>query len=494
MTTAVETAPAARPGADRSFFGHPRGLATLFATELWERFSYYGMRAILVLFLTAEAAKGGLGWSDGLASGLYAVYVALVYMLPIPGGWLADRVLGPRKATLWGGIVIALGHYTLAIPGEASVYVGLVLVAAGTGLLKPNISAMVGTLYPRDDERRDAGFTIFYLSINIGAFFAPLVCGFLAEEINWHVGFGAAGVGMTLAVLAYLAGWRWLGDIGKEAPRPAAPAERRRAFVRGGVVVAALAALLVLDVVVSRGFRIEHVINFFSVLGVVLPVGYFVIMFRGVAPEDRSKLQAYVWFFVMAVVFWMIYDQSGSLLNLFAEQKTDRHVFGWEFPASWFQSVNPAFIVLLAPLFAALWQWLGARQPSTAVKFAFAMVGIGLSFVLMGAAGAAASGGRVAIWWLVAVYFVQTVAELCLSPVGLSVTTKLAPPQFASQMMALWFLAVATANTINGQVTRLDESLGDATYYGLLGAVAILGGVAFFLAARKIRALMGDVH
>ncbi|KWX02417.1 putative peptide transporter [Carbonactinospora thermoautotrophica] len=493
MTTAVGTAPVARP--DRGFFGHPRGLATLFATELWERFSYYGMRAILVLFLTAEVSKGGLGWSNGLASGLYAVYVALVYMLPIPGGWLADRVLGPRKATLWGGVIIALGHYTLAIPGEITVYLGLLLVAVGTGLLKPNISAMVGNLYGRDDERRDAGFTVFYLSINIGAFFAPLVCGFLAEEINWHVGFGAAGVGMTLAVLAYLAGWRWLGDVGKEAPRPATPAERRHAFAWGGVAAAALAALLVLDVTVSGGFRIEHVINFFSVLGVALPVAYFAIMFRGVDREYRPKLQAYVWFFVTAVVFWMIYDQSGSLLNLFAEQKTNRDMFGWEFPASWLQSVNPAFIVLLAPLFATLWQRLGARQPSTAVKFAFAMVGIGLSFVVMGAAGAAAGDGRkVAVWWLVGVYFVQTVAELCLSPVGLSVTTKLAPPNFASQMMGLWFLATATANTINGQVTKLNEPLGDTMYYGLLGAVAILGGVAFFLFAGKIRALTGDVR
>ncbi|KWX10488.1 amino acid transporter, partial [Carbonactinospora thermoautotrophica] len=273
------------------------------------------------------------------------------------------------------------------------------------------------------------------------------------------------------------------------------PAERRHAFAWGGVAAAALAALLVLDVAVSGGFRIEHVINFFSVLGVALPVAYFAIMFRGVDREYRPKLQAYVWFFVTAVVFWMIYDQSGSLLNLFAEQKTNRDMFGWEFPASWLQSVNPAFIVLLAPLFATLWQRLGARQPSTAVKFAFAMVGIGLSFVVMGAAGAAAGDGRkVAVWWLVGVYFVQTVAELCLSPVGLSVTTKLAPPNFASQMMGLWFLATATANTINGQVTKLNEPLGDTMYYGLLGAVAILGGVAFFLFAGKIRALTGDVR
>ena len=488
------------PAGGKTFFGHPRGLATLFMTEMWERFSWYGMRAILVLYLIAGVLDGPLKEKEALAAAIYGVYNALVYMLAMPGGWIADRLWGARKAVLVGGIIIASGHFVLAIPSSTSFFFGLLLIAVGTGLLKPNISAMVGGLYKESESaRRDAGFTLFYMAINVGAMAAPLVVGTVGENVNWHLGFAIAGIGMTLALVQYVIGGRHLGDVGKAVPTPASPEEKRavlrKVLLWSGIAVAAVVA----DVALGT-YDIEHIVNAMAVLGVVVPILYFAVMFRSpeLTAEDRPKIKAFVWFFATAVLFWMIYDQSGSLLTIFADTKTDRMIGGWEFPASWYQSVNPVYVIILAPLFAAAWVRLAQRnrEPNTVVKFALGMLLIGGSFVLMGLAGAAAASsgtGKVTVFWLLGVYLVQTLGEMCLSPVGLSLSTKLAPPQFMSQIMGLWFLATATGNALNGWTVRLNEPMGDAAYYTMWAVIAILAGLAFLVAQKKIRALMGNV-
>ncbi|WP_338677103.1 peptide MFS transporter [Streptomyces sp. SCSIO 30461] len=489
------------PSDEKTFFGHPRGMATLFMTEMWERFSWYGMRAILTLYLVAGVLDGPLEDREALAASIYGVYNAVVYMAAMPGGWIADRLWGARKAVLIGGIIIALGHFTLAVPSDTAFFVGLALIAAGTGLLKPNISAMVGGLYEgQSSARRDAGFSLFYMAINTGALAAPLVVGYLGENVDWHLGFSVAGVGMTLAVVQYVLGSRHLGDVGKAPGTPATPEEKRSALRKvllwGGLAVVALAADIVLGT-----YDIEHLVNVLAVLGIVVPVVYFVAMYRNPAltTTDKPKIQAFAWFFATAVLFWMIYDQSGSLLTLFADNKTDRVILGWEFPASWYQSVNPAMVIVLAPLFAALWVRLAKRnrEPSTVTKFALAMLLIGGSFAIMGLAGAAAANsetGKVTVFWLLSVYLVQTLGEMCLSPVGLSLSTKLAPQQFVGQMLGLWFLATATGNALNGWTTKLNEPLGDALYYSMWAVIAVVAGLVFMTAGKKIRALMGDVH
>ncbi|HZX38919.1 MAG TPA: peptide MFS transporter [Streptomyces sp.] len=500
MASSLTKGTAGAPSGEKTFFGHPRGMATLFMTEMWERFSWYGMRGILTLYLVAAVLDGPLEDRKVLAASIYGVYNAVVYMAAMPGGWVADRLWGARKAVLVGGIVIALGHFTLAIPNDTAFFCGLALIAVGTGLLKPNISAMVGGLYEgQSSARRDAGFTLFYMAINVGAMVAPLVVGYLGENVNWHLGFAVAGLGMSLAVVQYVLGGRHLGDVGKEPAKPASP-EEKRAVLRKVVLWAGIAvAALVLDVVVGT-YDIEHVVNGLAILGVVVPVLYFVAIFRNPAltSEDRPKIKAYVWFFATAVLFWMIYDQSGSLLTIFADEKTDRMIGGWEFPASWYQSVNPMMVIILAPIFATLWVKLATRnrEPSTPMKFALGMLLIGGSFGIMGLAGAAAANsetGKVTIFWLLSVYLVQTIGEMCLSPVGLSLSTKLAPKLFVGQIMGLWFLASATGNALNGWTTKLNAPLGDSLYYTMWAIVAVAAGLAFMTAGKKIRALMGDV-
>ncbi|OCC09991.1 peptide MFS transporter [Streptomyces sp. PTY087I2] len=485
---------------EKTFFGHPRGMATLFMTEMWERFSWYGMRAILTLYLVAAVLDGPLEGREALAASIYGVYNAVVYMAAMPGGWVADRLWGARKAVLVGGIIIALGHFTLALPSDIAFFVGLALIAAGTGLLKPNISAMVGGLYEgQPSARRDAGFTLFYMAINIGGLAAPLLVGYLGEHVNWHLGFGVAGVGMTFAVIQYALGSKHLGDVGKLPAKPISPEERRSTLRKVALWAGIAVAALLIDLALGT-YDIEHIVNVLAVLGVVVPIVYFITIFRDPAltKEDRPKIKAYVWFFITAVLFWMIYDQSGSLLTIFADNKTDRFIGGWEFPASWLQSVNPAMVIILAPVFAALWVRLATRnrEPSTPMKFALAMLLIGGSFGIMGLAGAAAANsetGKVTVFWLLAVYLAQTMGEMCLSPVGLSLSTKLAPKMFVGQIMGLWFLATSTGNALNGWTTKLNAPLGDAAYYTLQAIVAVAAGIAFMVAGRKIRALMGGV-
>ena len=482
----------------KTFFGHPRGLATLFMTEMWERFSFYGMRALLVLYLVAPAAKGGLGFAAATGAAIYSVYNACVYLLAMPGGWIADRLWGPRKTVAIAGVIIMCGHFLLAVPFEASFFVGLVFIAVGSGLLKANISTMVGHLYPdRNDARRDGAFTIFYMGINLGAFAAPLVIGTVGQKVNWHVGFALAGVGMALGLTQYLLGTRHLSARSNVVPTPLGAAERT-ALLRKAALWAAAAVVFYGVVVATGSFTINWALWPLSLMGLALPAWYFVRIRRDreLSADDRSKMTGYIWFFLAAAVFWMIYDQSGSTLTVFANDNTAGTLWGFAFPSSWFQSLNPLFIMALAPVIAALWVRLGRRNPSTTMKFAYSLIGIGISFGVMMVAQAAASGGvKVSPLWLTSVYLIQTVAELSLSPVGLSVTTKLAPAKYAGQVMGLWFLAV-TAGDCVAAITQLvvgDAFLSQASF-AIQGAVVALAGVAVVLYRKRIIKLMGDVH
>jgi POT family proton-dependent oligopeptide transporter len=484
----------------KTFFGHPRGLSTLFMTEMWERFSFYGMRALLVLYLVAPVAKGGLGLGAATAAAIYSVYNAMVYLLALPGGWISDRFWGARKTVLIGGVIIMIGHFLLAVPAAASFFVGLGFIAVGSGLLKANISTMVGHLYPdKNDPRRDGGFTIFYMGINLGAFAAPLVIGTVGQSVNWHIGFALAGVGMALGLTNYIFGGRNLSPQSSVVTSPMSSAERV-SVIRKALFWLALAVVFFGAVALSGHFTMGWVIWTLTVVGLIIPVIVFARIRRDkdLSTDERGKLTGYIWFFVAAAVFWMIYDQSGSTLSLFADDNTSSKLFGFDFPSTWFQSLNPLYIMALAPVMAWLWVWLHRRDknPSTAVKFGVGLALIGLSFGVMMLAMAAASGGaRVTPLWLALVYLVQTVGELTLSPVGLSVTTKLAPKKYASQMMGIWFLAVTAGDCV---AALLQQVMGDAflstTSFAIQGAAALLAGVAMVIYRRKVRALMGDVH
>ncbi|MFF0217531.1 peptide MFS transporter [Streptomyces vinaceus] len=496
----------AEPSAEKTFFGHPRGLATLFMTEMWERFSYYGMRALLVLYLVSggtEAATGsqggGLAFTMATATAIYSVYVAMVYLMAMPGGWFGDRVWGARKTVAVAGFVIMGGHVALAVPGQATFFLGLILVAVGSGLLKANISTMVGHLYDGpDDPRRDGGFTLFYIGINLGAFVAPFVVGTVGEKVNWHLGFLLAAVGMGLGLAQFLLGTKNLSPRSSVVPNPLTAAERKAVLVKAAVVVAAAAVFY--GVVAGLDmFTLNWALVPITLAGLVIPVAVLVRIKRDreLSGAEQSKMTAYIWFFVAAAVFWMIYDQGGSTLSLFADKNTADTVFGLGFPATWYQSLNPLFVMALAPVFAWLWLWLARKnqEPNTIVKFAMGLVLVGASFfVFIVPMNMAGDGTKVSPMWLVSIYMIQTIGELCLSPVGLSVTTKMAPQKYASQMMGVWFLAVTAGDCTTGLLSIAGVDLNGTTIIGLQAAAAVLAGVAVYTYRKKVQALMGDVH
>ncbi|RPE43361.1 POT family proton-dependent oligopeptide transporter [Streptomyces sp. Ag109_O5-1] len=484
------------PGSEKTFFGHPRGLATLFMTEMWERFSYYGMKALLPLYLVAP---GGLHMTAATATAIYSVYLSLVYLLALPGGWFADRVLGPRKTVAVAGTIIMIGHLTLALPSSGTFFAGLGLVAIGSGLLKANISTMVGHLYDGpDDPRRDGGFTLFYIGINLGAFAAPLVIGTVGENYNWHIGFALAAVGMALGLAQFLLGTRHLSSRSDIVPTPLSAAEKKATLTKAGFW-AAVAAVFYVVVGVSGVYTLNWLLVPITIAGLLIPV---VVIARIKRDKDldraeQSKMSAYIWFFVAAAVFWMIYDQGGSTVSLFADASAKNTIFGWNFPVSWYQSVNPVMIMAFAPVFA--WAWLAmarrGKEPSTAVKFAGGLVLIGASFFLFLAPLSIADGGhKAAAMWLVGIYFVQTVGELMLSPVGLSVTTKMAPAKYASQMMGVWFLAVTAGDATTGLLSIAGVDLNKTGIVAFQAVLAVLAGVAVWMYRKKVRELMGDVH
>ncbi|MFB9903936.1 peptide MFS transporter [Allokutzneria oryzae] len=482
-----------KPAQQRGFFGHPWGLATLFFTEMWERFSYYGMRVLLIFFLTAAVAEGGLGMEKGLASSIVSAYGAAIYMSALAGGWIADRLLGGQRSVFYGGVLIMAGHISMAVPGgAATIFLGLGLVILGTSLLKPNISTLVGGLYAEHDNRRDAGFTIFYMGVNLGSFAGITISGWLGQQVNYHLGFGAAAVGMALGLVQYVLGRRNLGSATAKAINPLTKDERGKVF---GRMAAGLAVLVVAVVALSAAgvMSIQLVIDGISLLSILLPIGYFTVILRSPLLDDdeRSRVKGYIPLFLASVMFFLIFEQAANVLNLYASERVQNTVFGMEFPASWFQSVNPVFILLFAPVVAFLWVRMGDRQPTTGRKFALALVLVGASFGVIVLAGISSDElGKVSPLWLLLVYAVQTVGELFLSPVGLSVTSKAAPKAFVSQMMALWFLSIAAGQGIAAQLVPLYGKIPEAVYFGMFAGAAVVLAVLLWISAPKIREMM----
>ncbi|MFD9218873.1 peptide MFS transporter [Streptomyces sp. NPDC060064] len=491
---------------EKTFLGHPRGLATLFMTEMWERFSYYGMRALLVLYLVsggADAATGsqggGLAMTAATASAIYAVYVSMVYLMAMPGGWFGDRVWGARKTVTIAGFVIMAGHLSLAVPGQAMFFVGLILVAVGSGLLKANISTMVGHLYDGpDDPRRDGGFTIFYMGINLGAFAAPLVIGTVGEKHSWHLGFALAAVGMGLGLAQFLIGTRNLNPKSSIVPNPLSVDERNSILVKVAIGAVAIAAFY--GAVVTAGmYTLNWALVPLTLAGLIIPVAVLVRikLDKSLSRVEQSKMSGYIWFFVAAALFWMIYDQGGSTLSLFADGKTADTLFGFDFPATWYQSLNPLFVMALAPVFAWMWLALARKnsEPSTIVKFARSLILVGGSFfVFIIPMSMASDGTKVSPMWLVSIYMIQTIAELCLSPVGLSVTTKMAPQKYASQMMGVWFLAVTAGDCLTGLLALAGVDLNGTWIIAMQALLASAAGLAIYMYRKKVEEQMGDVH
>lgn len=560
---------------EKTFFGHPPGLFTLFFTEMWERFSYYGMRAILILFMTASIAdqNGGLGLDASNAAAIYGLYTASVYLLTLPGGWLADNIFGQRRAIWYGGIVIMLGHISLAIPGNTTFFLGLGLVAIGTGLLKANISTIVGDLYPEGGARRDAGFSLFYMGINIGSFAGQMVVGYLGESVDWHYGFGAAAIGMFLGLIMFrLTENKYLKDVGTTPKAKEALAESGTDGNSSKLALALVGVLVAFILIL----QFTGVINMNSIVGVAEGMGYiivaiaalyfaYVLIAGGLNKQEKLRVVVIIFLFIGAALFWAGFEQAGSSLNLFAERHTDRFfgpaglpgivawlvgaavlfglgyywneyirkrddlievlkvitaivvvglaLFGWwivdsisggwEMPASWLQSVNPLFIIILAPVFGALWVKLAARNmnPAAPFKFGFGLICLGLGFLVMVFAARLVVAdlpetARVSTLWLVMTYLLHTTGELTLSPVGLSMTTKLAPKKFAGQMMGIWFIGAALGNLIAGLFAGNFDEDNAAQMPDLFMSVVMTSvgaGILFLVMSPWIKRWMGDV-
>ncbi|MFC5465366.1 peptide MFS transporter [Lederbergia graminis] len=476
------------------FFGHPKGLFTLFFTEFWERFSYYGMRAILIYYMYYTVKEGGLGMDKATAGSIMAIYGSLVYMSGIIGGWIADRIFGTRKTVFYGGILIMIGHIALAFPGGVTaLFISMGFIIIGTGLLKPNVSSIVGDIYSRDDERRDAGFSIFYMGINLGALLAPFIVGTVGQEYSFHLGFGIAAVGMLLGLIIFLLTRKKnLGLAGSHVPNPLSKEERKSLFTKFAIITI---VIVVLGIITTKTglLTIDRFTMLVSILGIVIPTAYFIVMYRSkkTTDDERSNLIAYIPLFLAATMFWAIQEQGAIILALYADERTQLSFFGWELQSSWFQSLNPIFIVLLAPVFAWMWIRLGKRQPSTPKKFSFGLIFAGLSFVIM-IIPAYLNGTTTLVSpiWLALSFLIVVLGELCLSPVGLSTTTKLAPAAFSAQTMSLWFLSSASAQAINAQIVKLYKPETEIIYFGIIGAIAILLGVLLFVISPRIQKFM----
>ena len=483
---------------DRGLFGHPRGLPWMLNVEMWERFSYYGMRAILLYFITDTVARGGLGLSANSGQVILASYSAAVYLLAIPGGIFADRIIGPWLSTLYGGVVIMAGHICLSIPTPALAWTGIVLVAVGTGFIKPNLSTIVGGLYDDDDPRRDAGFQLFYMSVNLGSLASPLVTGWLREHYGYHAGFFSAAVGMGVALIAFIYGRHKLSAFAFTVPNPIRPQERR-SFILVSLLTVVAAAALVSVLSALTGSLLDAISATMLIIPAGAALGYFVLMFRSpkVTARERTHLRAYIPLWIGAVLFFMISEQAAGKMATFAKDNTDGTIpwLGWAITPETYQSINPAAIVILAPFIGWLFTRRAGRFPSTIMKFAISVLIIGGSAFILGYGFQIWPGGaKLSPWWFLAVVFIiQTVAELFLSPVGLSTTSALAPKNFASQTMSLWLLTTATGQGLAGFIISRTENIANSTYYYGLGAVTVAVAIILFIVAPWTERKMADV-
>ncbi|WP_250035254.1 peptide MFS transporter [Paractinoplanes maris] len=471
-----------------TFFGQPRALANLFGVELWERFSFYGMQGILLIYLYYEASRGGLGIDEGTATSIVGAYGGSVYLATVIGAWLSDRLFGPEKVLFGSAILVMAGHIALAlIPGVGGVAAGLILVALGSGGVKATATTIVGLLYDRDDERRDAGFSLFYLGINLGAFAGPLLTGLLQSEAGFHWGFGLAAVGMAIGLIQYAFGRRALPAEAHEIANPLPAA--RRPLVAG---VAALVVVIVAALALTGVIRADWLSNIVIVLSILAAIAYFVVILTSgrIDGVERRRVLAFIPMFIASAAFWSLYQQQFTVVTIYADKRLDRNLFGWEMPVSWVQSINPVFIIILSGVFAAIWTRLGDRQPSTPVKFAAGTAIMGVAFLLFLPFAGTAS---VPLLGLTGILLVFTIAELLLSPVGLSLTTKLAPEAFRTQMVALFFLSIALGTALSGTLAGYYSEDHEVPYFGILGAIAIVLGAILLTLAPLLRRLMGGV-
>ena len=483
----------------KGFFGHPKGLFTLFFTEFWERFSYYGMRAILVYYMYYEVSKGGLGLDQTLALSIMSIYGSLVYMSGIIGGWLADRVFGTSRSVFYGGILIMLGHIALAIPGSVALFfVSMVLIVIGTGLLKPNVSSIVGDIYSPEDGRRDSGFSIFYMGINLGAFISPLIVGSkVIMETSFHLGFGIAAVGMFLGLIVFMVTKKKsLGLAGTYVANPLSPSEKKKVYTIFGIAIVIIAILVAISI--STGLlTFDSFIALVGILGILIPTCYFIVMYRSPKTNEveRSRLVAYIPLFIASVMFWAIQEQGATILANYADTRTKLEFAGITISPAWFQSLNPLFIITLAPLFAWIWLKLGDRQPTIPKKFSFGILLAGVSFlVILLPAYFGGPDSLVNPLWLVLSYFICVLGELCLSPVGLSATTKLAPAAFSAQTMSLWFLSNSAAQAINAQLVKFYTPETEMAYFGTIGGIAIVLSIILFALSPRIQGHMKGIR
>jgi POT family proton-dependent oligopeptide transporter len=488
MSTVVEPTPNRE---DRGFLGQPRALANIFGVEMWERFSFYGMQGILLLYLYYSVAKDGLGIPQTTAAGIVGAYGGGVYLSTILGAWVADRLLGSERVLFFSAIVIMLGHIALAlVPGVPGVTAGLILIAVGSGGLKANATSVVGSLYSRADPRRDAGFSLFYLGINLGAFMGPILTGLLQSTLGFHYGFGVAAVGMAIGLVQYSFGRKRLPDVVRHVPDPL---PRSRWPLYGAIAVAGVALVVVL---VSLGvITATNLVTIVIGLTVIAAVSYFVVILTNdqITTVERKRVYAFIPLFIASAAFWSLYQQQFTVVTIYSDERLNRVLFGWTMPVSWVQSINPVFIILLSGVFAALWTRWGTRQPSTAMKFAVGTAVMGAAFLLfLPFAGGAANSTPLPA--MIGILLAFTVAELLLSPVGLSVATKLAPELFKTQMVALFFLSIALGSAVSGLLARWYATVPESVYFSVLGGIAIVLGLLLALIARPILRLMGGVR
>lgn len=479
------------PQSDRGFFGQPFALANLFGVEMWERFSFYGMQGILIYYLYYSAAQGGLGISEASAVSIVGAYGGTVYLSTILGAWIADRVLGSERTLFYSAVLVMFGHIVLAvIPGLPGVGVGLVLIAVGSGGLKANATSLVGDLYSESDERRDAGFSIFYMGINLGAFLGPLLTGWAQDTWGFHVGFGLAAVGMALGLIQYTLGRKHLGGIGAAPSNPLPRSVLWKYAAGAGVAVVALVVLCVAGVITT-----DNLSDVVVALTIVAAIGYFAIILssRQITSTERSRVVAFVPMFLASAAFWSLFQQQFTVVAIYADKFLDRNLFGWDFPASWVQSINPVFIIVFSGVFAAMWTKLGPRQPSSPLKFAAGTVIMGLAFLAFLPFSDGQANGT-PLLALVFILLLFTFAELFLSPVGLSLSTKLAPKAFHTQMVALFFLSVALGSSMAGTLAKYYDTDNQAPYFLWIGLASIAVGVVMVVLSPWISRMMRGVH